>query len=240
MRKLLYHIPLCIAVFTLTACKDSGLSADEREERDPMVKTAVAYMEQNQWNEAEQALLDALDKDPSMAKPHLNLALIYQQYKPNYIHAIYHYDRYLELRPESEKASFIKEQRDKVMRALEVKAVQESPDVQQIVAEIQRLMKENENLKKQLASATSKPKQTSPTVVTDSTPSTPATTSSSKQKPSHQIYTAVSGDTLTKIANKFYGDSGKWDTIYEANRDTLASPSSLKVGQTLVIPMQGK
>ncbi|HEY5622089.1 MAG TPA: LysM peptidoglycan-binding domain-containing protein, partial [Pontiella sp.] len=51
-----------------------------------------------------------------------------------------------------------------------------------------------------------------------------------------EIYHVVSGDTLSTIAAKFYGNSGKWDIIFQANSDRLASPNDLKAGQTLVIP----
>lgn len=239
MRKL-YYLPLCTAVLVLAGCNDHGLSADEKEERDPLVKTGAAFMEQSQWDDAERSFKEALDKDPTMAKPHLDLALIYQQYKPNYIHAIYHYDRYLELRPDSEKAEFIKEQRDKVLRALVVQAIQQSPDVQKVVAEVKRLQQENAALKKQLAAVTETPKPAAQPAATATTETTaPQTTPESAAAPSqqnHQIYTVVAGDTLTKIATKFYGNSENWEPIYQANRDSLSSPSSLRVGQTLVIP----
>ena len=38
---------------------------------------------------------------------------------------------------------------------------------------------------------------------------------------SGQSYTVVSGDTLMKIAKKFYGDSAQYTKIYEANRDVI-------------------
>jgi nucleoid-associated protein YgaU len=44
------------------------------------------------------------------------------------------------------------------------------------------------------------------------------------------------GDTLSRIAEQMYGDSSQWEKIYEANRNTLNSPQSIHVGQTLVIP----
>lgn len=53
---------------------------------------------------------------------------------------------------------------------------------------------------------------------------------------SGQTYRVQSGDTLGKISIKFYGTSARYLDIYEANRDKLASPSSLEVGQELVIP----
>ena len=47
-------------------------------------------------------------------------------------------------------------------------------------------------------------------------------------------YTVQSGDTLTKIAEQFYGDPRKFDLIVDANN--LDSATGLRVGQELVIP----
>ncbi len=49
-------------------------------------------------------------------------------------------------------------------------------------------------------------------------------------------YTVETGDTLTGLASRFYGDSSKFDLIYDANRDLLATPDRLTVGDTLQIP----
>ena len=51
-----------------------------------------------------------------------------------------------------------------------------------------------------------------------------------------KIYEVVSGDTLSKIAKKFYGDANKYMKIFEANKDQLSDPDKIKVGQTLKIP----
>ena len=52
-------------------------------------------------------------------------------------------------------------------------------------------------------------------------------------------YKVSSGDTLWKIADKFYGDGEKWKVIYEANKDKLSSPGTIVPGQELVIPASG-
>jgi nucleoid-associated protein YgaU len=49
-----------------------------------------------------------------------------------------------------------------------------------------------------------------------------------------QKYVVQPGDTLTGIAEQFYGDQGKWELIAEANN--LGSDTALTVGQELVIP----
>jgi nucleoid-associated protein YgaU len=51
-----------------------------------------------------------------------------------------------------------------------------------------------------------------------------------------QIYTVVTGDNLSKIAQHFYGKASDWQQIYKANRDTVKDPDKLSVGQTLKIP----
>lgn len=51
-----------------------------------------------------------------------------------------------------------------------------------------------------------------------------------------RTYTVAAGDSLSKIAKKFYGDSNKWKRIFDANRDILKNPDLIKPGQVLKIP----
>jgi len=44
------------------------------------------------------------------------------------------------------------------------------------------------------------------------------------------------GDTLSKLAERFYNSTSKWEKIYEANRDTVKNPHYIYVGQKLMIP----
>jgi nucleoid-associated protein YgaU len=53
---------------------------------------------------------------------------------------------------------------------------------------------------------------------------------------SPQAYVVKKGDSLYAISEKIYGDSSYVNAIYSANRDTLKSKNSLKVGQTLRLP----
>lgn len=52
--------------------------------------------------------------------------------------------------------------------------------------------------------------------------------------PEGASYTVKRGDTLFHIAKEHYGDGKKWQQIAQANPGV--SPTSLKVGQTLVMP----
>jgi len=49
-------------------------------------------------------------------------------------------------------------------------------------------------------------------------------------------YTVQSGDTLSKIAKRFYGDANHYHHIFEANRDQLDDPNQIQVGQELKLP----
>ncbi|MBI5865736.1 MAG: LysM peptidoglycan-binding domain-containing protein [Planctomycetes bacterium] len=51
-----------------------------------------------------------------------------------------------------------------------------------------------------------------------------------------QTYTVKSGDNLSKIAKKFYGDANKWNKIYNANKSRISNPNKLKPGTKLIIP----
>lgn len=52
-----------------------------------------------------------------------------------------------------------------------------------------------------------------------------------------RYYTVLSGDYLSKIAQKFYADMHKWPVIYEANREIIGSdPNLIKPGLRLLLP----
>ena len=51
-----------------------------------------------------------------------------------------------------------------------------------------------------------------------------------------KIYEVVSGDSLSKIAKREYGNASEWKRIYEANQDVLKDPDKIFPGQKLRIP----
>lgn len=53
---------------------------------------------------------------------------------------------------------------------------------------------------------------------------------------STQYHEVKKGDTLSKIAQQYYGDASLYMTIFEANRDILKDPNLIKIGQKLRIP----
>jgi nucleoid-associated protein YgaU len=55
-------------------------------------------------------------------------------------------------------------------------------------------------------------------------------------EPESQWHTVVSGDNLSKIAKKFYGDPNRYPLIFEANKPMLKHPDKIYPGQLLRIP----
>ena len=67
-------------------------------------------------------------------------------------------------------------------------------------------------------------------------PAKPAIPTSPAPAAAPRTYTVAAGDSLSKIAKKFYGDGNKWKRIFEANRDTVKNPDLIHPGQVLKIP----
>lgn len=55
--------------------------------------------------------------------------------------------------------------------------------------------------------------------------------------PATQSYTIKAGDTLSRLAERFYNSPDKWERIYEANKDAVKNPNYIFIGQKLVIPL---
>jgi len=49
-------------------------------------------------------------------------------------------------------------------------------------------------------------------------------------------YRVAPGDSLSKIAQRVYGDANKWRLIFEANTDQIKNPDLIHPGQILKIP----
>ena len=56
------------------------------------------------------------------------------------------------------------------------------------------------------------------------------------ENPYAQFYTVKKGDSLSRIAEEFYGDPMLYPRIFEANRDQLSDPDKIRPGQKLRIP----
>jgi nucleoid-associated protein YgaU len=80
--------------------------------------------------------------------------------------------------------------------------------------------------------------QTADGAVTSSPPSSATSQQSSGSPPASVTYTVRRGDTLRGIADWFYGDRGRSQALYAANRSRIRDPEELEAGTVLLIPRQ--
>ena len=59
-----------------------------------------------------------------------------------------------------------------------------------------------------------------------------------EDSPGYLRYIVQRGDSLWKISQMAYNDSGKWSKIFDANRDKIKDVKSLKPGEILIIPRE--
>ena len=113
-------------------------------------------------------------------------------------------------------------------KAEEVKPQEEQ--IQLTTEEI--LLKKIQELEQKLKEVETKKVEEKPKPPTTVTPKPPTPTT---PKPTKRYHTVVVGDTLPKLAEKYYGDASQWRKIYEANKDKIIR-GQLTPGTVLEIP----
>jgi nucleoid-associated protein YgaU len=64
----------------------------------------------------------------------------------------------------------------------------------------------------------------------------PVGTSGAATATAAKTYTVKAGDTLSKIAKEHLGDANAYMNIFNANKDQLSDPDTIKPGQVLKLP----
>ena len=64
-----------------------------------------------------------------------------------------------------------------------------------------------------------------------------ASSTAAKTEATFKVYTIVSGDSLSKIAKREYGNASDWQKIFEANKDQIKDPNKIFPGQKIRIPL---
>jgi len=75
-----------------------------------------------------------------------------------------------------------------------------------------------------------------PVSISKPAPSSPAPTS--QRSAAGEEYTIKAGDTLSKLAERYYGAQYKWEKIFEANRESIKNPNYIYIGQKIMIPAE--
>lgn len=227
-----------LGVCMTVGCLGTAGDAERREERDPLFRKAIARKNVDDVDGAIDLFNKTLERKPQLARAHLELGLLYDMKKQDYVRALYHYQRYLELRPDAEKKELID---GLILQARLSFAASLPHQPAGAVEEIALLKKEIALLRSQLDAqpAGSRPAASAQPAAKPSAASVAAAPPKPKPEPAQpamQPYVVQQGDSLSSIAAKMYRDPNKWRVIFEANRGTLSSAESVRVGQTLLIP----
>jgi len=235
-------LALLICTALLSGC-DGNAQRDAADEKNPRVQKGLEQVQIKHWDEAIRQFETALEHNRELARPDLELALIYHQQKKNYVRAIYHYEQYLQKRPDSEKRNLILGWIGQAKISFAALIGQTTGSISE---ELIRLTRENNLLRKQLEKTAdtlttapiTKPVLAKPPVVKpEPTPVSPKPVQRIQTPaPTTGTYKVLPGDTLSRIAKAVYGDSGKWKEIYGANLDKMNNENDLKAGQTITIP----
>ena len=98
-----------LVVVLLTACERSAPVSDAAAEQEVNYLRAKKLYEQQDFPAAAEFYKKTLSVNPDFAKAHLELGLLSDDKLGDPIAAIYHYRRYLELRPDSEKRKLVED-----------------------------------------------------------------------------------------------------------------------------------
>ncbi len=225
-------------------CSRPVQQADGDEMDHPMMIKARDLEQQGDIEGARRIYTVMLEKHADMGRAHLGLALLLDRPGGDPVRAVYHYQRYLELRPDTEKRKMI-EGRIRGATAAMVRAVYTNEaSVASRLAELERehqdLKVQKANLETRLAHA-----QLSLRNYQNRQARLAAQAERSLEaggmaatdiRPAIRTVRVQKNDTLRRIAMRVYGSQDRWRDIYEANRNLLQKPEDVRTGQMLVVP----
>lgn len=114
-------------LLALTGCNRVSRQ-DAREQNHEMVAQAYDLIEEGEFRAAGRLLREVVETHPSMARPHLDLAMILHDHRRDYFGAVHHYRRYLSLRPGTEKEAMILERKEQAMASFVTSYVRALPE----------------------------------------------------------------------------------------------------------------
>ena len=95
-------IKMGLAVLCLALAAGCGrVSGERREARDRYLRRAEAAQQAQDIDRAIELCEKAVGRRPNLALAHRELGLMLDNYRQDYVSALYHYQRYLQLRPDS-------------------------------------------------------------------------------------------------------------------------------------------
>lgn len=136
----------CVAAIAFLGCDRESVAERERVERsNALFAEAMAAETKGDAVGAEHLYRQLLLQNNTMASAHLNLAILLQDVRKDYLEAAHHYQVYLDLEPQSEKAAMV---RDRLISAKSLLATQLAAEI--VAREQRTLAAERDSLKAQI------------------------------------------------------------------------------------------
>jgi LysM repeat protein len=147
---------LGIAALWLAGCSDSDRVKTAAEIDEPGYREGQALLKSGRRQEALSAFLKVVDlRGDDAPESHLEIGLLYAQHINDPLSAIYHFRKYLALRPNSPQAPLVRQRIDaatrEFARTLPAQPLENQLQRVDLVAALDKLKQENEALKQELA-----------------------------------------------------------------------------------------
>src|SRR6266436_8611767 len=157
--------PVGCALFLLLAlglcgCLPSGHSPLD-EEKEPHFLAGKSRVNTLDYQGAIECFEKALEANPRSALAHFEAGLLYEKHKQDHAAAIYHFERFLELRPGSGYAEVVRQHILACKQEL-AKAVSLGPVTQSLQREFEQLAQQNKILQEEVAMWRAKARPQSP------------------------------------------------------------------------------
>lgn len=252
-----FYFSVLVALVGIAGCTPGGVEIVS-ETNEKQYQLGQDYKSQGRMEDALRAFERVIEARRDAPESHLEAGYIYLRTMKDPNSAIYHFNRYLRLKPQSQQATQVRQlietAQKEFARQLPAQPYEGDLDRMDLMDLVKALKQENDNLKRELMAASARVEQLEnvvgqarrPTQAQISTPSiqsrppAPVPEAPAMQAPNPsdapRTYTVQSGDTLSAISERFYGTPSRWIDIYQANRDRLSSESALRVGQSIRIP----
>ena len=246
--KNLLRLSLAVAgCLVLWSCTPSGGVTDE--EKEPLFLIGRSRVNAMDYQGAIEAFEQALETNPRSASAHFELGILYADRVPAPAAAIYHYEKFLQLRPSASNAEIIHQHIFRLKQEL-AKGVLPLPPSTEAQRQLEQLVEENRRLRDELERLRSVPSQdvrtnravaqspantSNPTANTSSAGRTVANSTvaaqSGRSGGSGRTHRVQAGETPTAIARRY---NVKLASLLTANPGL--NPRRLQVGQSLAIP----
>lgn len=239
------------AVLLLAGLVWSGCSpsAPRDEEKEPYFLAGKSRVNTMDFNGAVESFEKALEVNPKSAPAHFELGLLYEKDKADPAAAIYHFERFLKLQPNSGKEEMVKPRilacKQQLAQTVSLGLVTEKQtrEFEQLAEENKRLREEIEKWRayalrlQTLTNQASTPLPTTRGVPSPGPGAAAGIESPGTSRPpavavaNTRTHTVKDHETLALIARKY---GVKVDSLMSAN--PKVDPRRLKVGQALIIP----